>query len=113
MSTQWKVFVQSGYAPNVETTAYTSPGATRSSIDKMTATNVSGATAQITVKLVPSGGAAGTDNVIVQQKSLLAGESYTFPEIVGHTLEPGDFISLLASAASAIVVRAGGRQATA
>jgi hypothetical protein len=48
--------------------------------------------------------------LIVKTKSLLAGETYRFPEIVGQALEPGGFISTLASAASSINIRSNGRE---
>jgi len=112
MSTQWAVLVPSRYAAAAETTQYTSPTGLRTSLDKVTATNVTGATANITVRLVPAGSVAGLNNAIAFQRTLIAGEAYTFPELVGAILEPGDFVSTLASVASAIVIRSSGRQAT-
>ena len=97
-------------AANAETTQYTAPGGTRTIIDKFTGTNTSGAAANITVKLIASGGAAGAGNTIVSSKTLQSGETYTFPEVVGHVLAAGDFISTLASVAAAITIRASGRE---
>jgi hypothetical protein len=97
-------------AENAETTQYTAPAGTRTIIDKFTGTNTTGAAATLTIKLVPSGGAAGAGNTITSAKTLQAGESYTFPEIVGHVLSPGDFISTLAGTATAITIRASGRE---
>lgn len=95
---------------NAETTQYTTPAGVRTIIDKFTGTNTSGAPAALTVKLVQSGGAAGAANTIVSAKTLAAGECYTFPEIVGHVLNPGDFLSTLASVTTVITVRASGRE---
>jgi len=50
--------------------------------------------------------------LIVKTKTLQPGECYTFPEIVGSALGAGGFISTIASAASAINIRANGRQIT-
>lgn len=97
-------------AQNVETTQYTAPSGTRTIIDKFTGTNTTGAPATLTVKLVPNAGAAGAANTIVSAKTLAAGEAYTFPELVGHVLNPGDFISTLAGTAAAITIRASGRE---
>jgi hypothetical protein len=97
---------------NAETTQYTTPAATRTIIDKFTGTNTTAGAVTLTVKLVQSGGAAGVANTIVSAKALAAGECYTFPEIVGHVLNPGDFISTLASASTSITVRASGREVT-
>lgn len=105
------VLIQAKQAENSETTQYTSPASTRTIIDKFTGYNGSGGAVTLTVRLVPSGGGAGSTNTIVV-KSLAAGETYTFPEIVGQNLAPGDFISTLASAAAAVVIRSAGRQVT-
>jgi hypothetical protein len=110
MTTVPAVLIQSKTAEAVETTQYTSSNCT-TLIDKFTATNVSGATATLTVSLVPNGQVAGATN---KQKtvSVLAGQSYQFPEIVGHTLANGDFISTLANAVSTFNIRSSGRQVT-
>lgn len=93
-----------------ETTQYTAPPATRTIIDKFTGTNTTAGAVTITVKLVPNAGAAGVGNTIVSVKSIAPGECYTFPELVGHVLNPGDFISTLASAGASITCRASGRE---
>jgi hypothetical protein len=98
-------------AAAAETTQYTTPAGTRTIIDKFTATNTTAAGATITVKLVASGGAAGAGNTIVSAKAIAPGETYTFPELVGHVLNPGDFISTLPSAV-ALTIRASGREVT-
>lgn len=97
-------------AANVETTQYTTPTGTRTIIDKFTGTNTAAAAATLTIKLVASGGAASASNTIVSAKTLQPGETYTFPEVVGHVLNPGDFISTLAGTAAAITVRSSGRE---
>lgn len=94
-----------------ETTQYTTPDGTRTIIDKFTGTNTTAGALTLTVKLVPSGGAAAASNTIVLTKALAAGETYTFPEIVGHVLNPGDFISTLPSALG-ITIRSSGREVT-
>lgn len=97
-------------AANAETTQYTAPVGVRTILDKFTGTNTTGAAAALTVKLIQSGGAAGVANTIVSAKTLAPGECYTFPEIVGHVLNPGDILSTLAGTAAAITVRASGRE---
>ena len=105
------VLIPAKTAENAQTTQYTSTGVT-TIIDKFTATNYSAAAATISVNLVTVGGSAGNDNLIVQNKTLQAGETYTFPEIVGQILAPSGFISTIAGTASAINIRASGRQVT-
>lgn len=105
------VLIPAKTAENTQTTQYTSNGVT-TIIDKFTATNYTGTAATISINLVTGAGAAGSDNLIVQNKTLQAGETYTFPEIVGQVLSPSGFISTIAGTASAINMRASGRQVT-
>lgn len=95
-------------AENSQTTQYTSTGV-QTIIDKFTATNYSVSAATISVNLVTAAGSAGNDNLIVKSKTLQAGETYTFPELVGHVLPASGFISTIAGTASAINIRASGR----
>ena len=92
-----------------QTTQYTANGVT-TIIDKFTATNYSGSTATISVNLITATGTASNDNLIVKAKSLAASETYIFPELVGHILPSGGFISTIAGTASAINMRVSGRE---
>ena len=95
-------------AENAQTTQYTSDGV-QTIIDKFTATNYNTSAATISVNLVTPAGSAGNSNLIVKTKTLQPSETYTFPELVGHVLPNGGFISTIASAASTINIRASGR----
>ena len=97
------------YAANAETTAYTASAGVRTIVDKFTGYNGTAGAVSLTVKIVPAAGAAAATNVMVV-KSIAAGETYNFPEVVGHVLESGGFISVLAGAAASIVIRASGRE---
>lgn len=110
MSVTTDTLIAAKYAPNSQTTEYTSTGL-KTIIDKFGGFNGTGGAVDLTVNLVPNGGAAGASNVVMK-KTIAAGEAYTFPEVVGHVLEAGGFISVLASAASSIVIRASGRKVT-
>lgn len=110
MTVTAKPLFQGLQAALAETGQYTTPAGTRTIIDKFTGTNTSAAPANITIKLIASGGAAGASNTIVASKTLQPNETYTFPEIVGHVLAPGDSISTLASVANAITIRSSGRE---
>jgi hypothetical protein len=81
-------------------------------IDKFTATNYSASAATISVNLVTGADTAGNQNLIVKTKTLAPAETYTFPEIVGQVLAPSGFISTIAGTASAINIRASGREVT-
>jgi hypothetical protein len=105
-----KPLIAAKQAENAQTTQYTTPAGVRALLDKFTATNTSAASASLSVNLVTAADAAGNQNLIVKTKVLAAGETYSFPELVGHVLGPGDFISTLASVATAITIRASGRE---
>lgn len=115
MAVAAKVLIPSKTAENAQTTQYTANFNTSVTaiIDKFTATNFSAVTASISVSLVTYSDTAGNQNLIAKTKSLQAGETHTFPEIQGHIIAPGGFISTLASAATSINIRASGREITA
>jgi hypothetical protein len=112
MAVTVKALFEATQAPNSATTQYTTPSGTKTIIDKFTATNTTAGAVSITVYLVAASGSAGAGNTIISAKSLAAGECYTCPEIVGHTLNPSDFISTLATASASITIRASGREVT-
>lgn len=111
MTVNVAVLIAAKTAENSQTTQYTSTGIT-TIIDKFTATNYTSTPATLSVNLVTAADTAGNQNLITKTKTLQAGEVYTFPEIVGYALGPGDFISTLAGTASAINIRASGRKVT-
>lgn len=111
MTVTAKVIIPAKTAENSQTTQYTSTSVT-TIIDKFTATNYTTSPATLSVNLVTVSGAAGNDNLITKTKTLQAGEVYTFPELVGQVLGSGDFISTIAGTASAVNIRASGRQIT-
>lgn len=110
MTTTTKVLIQSKVAEAVETTQYTSTNCL-TIIDKFTAFNPTAGIVTLVVSLVASGGAGGGASRTVSV-GVPAGRTYTFPELVGHSMESGDFISTIAGAAS-LNIRASGRQITA
>lgn len=111
MTITFKELIAAKYAENSQTTQYTATNCT-AVIDKFTATNISGSNATISVHIVASGGAAGNTNLIIDARQIAPGESYTCPEVVGHTLDNGSFISTIAGTASAITIRASGHEIT-
>ena len=96
-------------AENTQTTQYTSTNV-QTIIDKFTATNYTATAATISVNLVAVSGSAGNDNLIVKTKTLQPSETYTFPELVGQVIASGGFISTIAGTATAINIRASGRE---
>jgi hypothetical protein len=111
MTVTVRVLIPAKTAELSQTTQYTAQGVT-TIIDKFTATNYSAAAATISINLVTAGGSAGNENLIIKTKTLQVNETYTFPEIVGQVLAPSGFISTIAGTASAINIRASGREVT-
>lgn len=110
MTVTAKCLLEAKNAENAQTTQYTATGV-RTIIDKFTGYNYTAGAVTLAINLVASAGAAAAANLVVL-KTLSAGETYTFPEVVGHVLNAGDFISTLAGAATSIVIRISGREVT-
>jgi hypothetical protein len=111
MTVTVKVLIPAKIAEATQSTQYTANGVT-TIIDKFTATNYSASAATISINLVTVSGTAGDANLVTKAKTLQPSEVYTFPEIVGQVLRAGDFISTIAGTATAINIRASGREVT-
>lgn len=111
MTVTVKNIIPAKTAENIQTTQYTATGVS-TIIDKFTATNYDTSAHNISVNLSAGSTATGNDNIIVYNKTLQAGETYTFPELVGHVLPPTGYISTIASAINSINIRASGREVT-
>ena len=98
-------------AEAAQTAQYTASNC-RTIIDKFTVTNTSAANVAISVNLVAEAGSAGNSNLVLKARVLVPGETYTCPELVGQSLEPGGFISTLAGAATSLTISASGREIT-
>lgn len=107
MTVTARVLLESKAAEASQTKQIDSAGL-RTIIDKFTAYNADPATQTLTVYLVPSAGSSGAGNVSVV-KALQTGETYTFPEVVGHILEAGASLNTLATKAGVVNIRASGR----
>ncbi len=111
MPTTPAVLCEAKLAEIVDTQQYLSDNC-NTSIDKLTATNVTGVNATLTVNLVPPGGAVGAANTTTFTKTVAPGKPYTFPEVVGHILASGGTLWTKAGTASALSIRASGRKFT-
>ena len=112
MTTAAKCLLEAKYAETAQTTQYTAPPNTRTIIDKATVANDTGAAATLDVHVVASGGSAGASNLITATLSIAAGTSESIAALIGHVLNPGDFVSTAAGTASALVIRISGRETT-
>jgi hypothetical protein len=95
---------------NAVATYYTVPDKTKTTIKKLTLTNTTGAAVTVVLYLVPRSGTAGVSNRILDTVNVPAHGSrpVDVTEVVDHVMEQGDFIQAVASAASAITIRASG-----
>jgi hypothetical protein len=111
MAVTVKNLIPAKQAENSQTAQYTATNC-KAIIDKFTVTNTNTANVTFSVNLVASGGTAGTANLIVKTRSIVPGETYLCPELVGQVLEAGGFISTLASSATSLTISAAGREIT-
>jgi len=108
MAVYVRVLISAKTAENTQTTQYTSTAVT-TIIDKFTATNYSATAATLSVNVVAPLDNPGNANLIVKTVTIQPGQTYLFPELVGQVLTPGAYVSSIASAATAINIRASGR----
>ena len=110
MAVTAKPLIGSKQMEAAQTTQYTATNCT-AIIDKFTVTNTTAGNLTFSVNLVTSGGSAGASNLIVDDRAIASGETYTCPELVGQVLANGGFISTIASAAG-LTLRVSGREIT-
>lgn len=94
-----------------QTTQYTAT-AVRALIDKATVTNTDTVNRTFSVNLVQSGGTAGNTNLTIKDRTVVPGETYLCPELVGQALDSSSFISTIASNATSLTLRVSGREIT-
>jgi hypothetical protein len=110
-----KTLIESQYAGSSNTVEYTVPANSRAIIDKFTATNVDTSARTVSVHIIPSGASVDDQYLIIDAKSIpdsttTSGAVVDLTELKGHVLEAGGKISVVASVASKIVIRASGRE---
>lgn len=108
MTTTVASLVPAKYVEAVDTTQYISSGV-KTIIDKCTVTNVSASNVTFSANLVPDGGVVGNDNLVIDARAIVPGETYICPELVGQVLDTDDLLSTLASAGSALTLVVSGR----
>ena len=94
------------FVPNVKGTAYTSTAA-KTRIDYMAFTNTTASNVTLSVWLGPAGASQR-----IKDKTILPGETYLCPEVIGALLMPGELIQWQCSAATAPYCSANGVQFT-
>ena len=87
-----------------DTSLYTVPANTTARVLKCTVTNDTTTVVTISFNKVPSGGAVGADNLIMNLRPIGSQETYECPEVVGQILDAGDALSAIASVAAQLTV---------
>lgn len=108
MTTTVATLIASKEAEDAQTTQYVASGV-KAIIDKFTVTNTTGSPVTFAVNLVSPAGTPGLSNLILS-KTIQAKQTYTCPEVVGHSLEVGEYISTIAGAVSSLTIRCTGRE---
>lgn len=110
MSVTAKCLINSQFAPSSTGNLYVAPADKRTIIDKFTVTNTTGSSALLSVYILPSGGSIGASNEIIDVQSIAAGASVDLSIMQNQILNSGDSIQVLAGTASALTIRASGRE---
>lgn len=110
MTVTAKTLISSKFAANTDTVEYTAPANTRTIVDKFTATNTDSGSVTISVNIIEVGGSVGSSNLVVKTKSVAAGATEDLSVLQNQILEAGEKISVIASVASKMVIRASGRE---
>lgn len=109
MTVTAKVLIAAKLLENSQTVQYTVSGA-RAVIDKATVTNTSGNNVTLSVNLVTAAASEAASNLVIDDKVIFPGETYLCPELVGHVIDPGGYISAIAGASGALSMRVSGRE---
>lgn len=111
MSVTPKKIIPGVQIPNAAATTpglYAAPALTKCQIKKLTFTNNDASAHTVTIHLVASGGTAGVTNTVTKAVSIAAGGVYEAFEAEGHILQPGDFITAFADAATQVTCHGSG-----
>ena len=102
--------IQSVVVTGSDASIYTSPANTATIVDQFTATNTDSSNHTLNVNIIPSGGSVGSGNLVISAITVNANSTLGLTALQNQILNAGDIISVKASAASDIIVRASGRQ---
>lgn len=111
-----KVLVSQQYVENATTLKYTSPasvdGGKGTWIDKASFANPTGASATVSVYIVPASGSVSDATRAIPPVSIAAGGTLSLSDLAGKFIAAGSAIHWVASAASTINGAINGREVT-
>lgn len=109
MATEIVNLIPAKQAESTQTTQFTAEGIA-AVIDKFTVTNTTQNNEQLTVNIVDFQTLPDESNVILDTITVEPGKTYLCPEIVGHSLDQGSFISTIASKELSLTIMSSGRK---
>lgn len=111
MSTRKVVLFETQYLPATETVMYgpVASGIT-ATVDKFVARNADSVNHTVTVRVVPDGGTPTGTDFIIEQKTMLPGQTWLFPGLPGNVIVEGGTLTVECDAPGAVVGRASGRE---
>ena len=98
------------------TVVYQAPTRVTTIVDKFTCRNLDTVSSDVSIWIVSYLDGVPSDTNLIVKKTLAAGETYIFPEMVGQVLSGGDIqgmndeLYMQSSVASSIMVRVSGRE---
>lgn len=100
MTIALKNLVPGSQLTNATATYYTAGAGVSAKINNATAYNADTSAHNLTVYIVPSGGAAGVANEVLATKSVAPGATVILSELIGKNIETGGTIQALADASA-------------
>lgn len=111
MTVTVKLLIPPKQMESSQTTQYTATAA-KALITTATVTNTDTVNRTFSVNLVQVGDTASNSNLIIDNRTVVPGETYRCPELAGHALDPGGFISTIASNDASLTLRVTGSEIT-
>ena len=108
MAFQLSPIIEAQFAPATQTTLYTSPVGQYTRIDSLSVVNTGTVAETIGINVVANAGTAGASSLTTVGQSIQPNQTWNSPNEIGKVLAPGDFISVIASTGSVLVISAGG-----
>ena len=102
--------MQPKYIGTINATQFTASALTI--IDAVTVVNTGDASASISISIGSTGAPLSNSNLLIDARTLQAGEAYRCPELIGHILAVDDYLSATSSVADAVNIAASGREVT-
>lgn len=109
MATNHTDLIPAKQLESIQSTQYTANGKT-GLIDKFTLTNIKNVNVTVSINIVSQNSTPMDSNLILKEKTIRPGYTDLLPELSGHVITPGSYISTLVSLSEALTVKCSGRE---